>query len=79
MPHSIGGAYATYWCSQYPEEIEAIVFVDGSQLSEERLMPYIEKMGNCELICLGGDHMIYEQKPIECGEMIKNFIDGLDN
>ena len=40
---------------------------------------YLEKMGNCEMICLGGDHMIYEQKPIECGEMIKNFIDGLDN
>ena len=223
MPHSIGGVYATYWCSQYPEEIEAVVFIDGTQLSantydgeeiekstwgnyvlshleglgfgryflrdsfyyypdnysdveqylgdalsiammgsvatlseddhkvenaqkafntivtnevpklyicaswgyEERedffeyikwinrqiernnlgeqkndnpsdglvwkflkqceenrqniLMPYLEKMGNCELICLGGDHMIYEQKPIECGEMIKNFIDGLDN
>ena len=224
MPHSIGGAYATYWCSQYPEEIEAIVFVDGSQLSEdafedeaiyevgfetkalaflakigfsrfvirdyfyhypanyseeeqylgdalmyltfdsiapesesgllvengrkafdtivtndipklyicaswgiktkediielnewineqidinsldmpkrsieyddktieeildnfekarqERLMPYIEKMGNCELICLGGDHMIYEQKPEECGIIIKDFIDRLNN
>ena len=46
---------------------------------QEKLMPYIEKMGNCELICLGGDHMIYEQKPVACGEMIKSFIDGLDN
>lgn len=35
MPHSIGGAYATYWECQYPEEIEAIVFLDGTQLSEE--------------------------------------------
>ena len=35
MVHSIGGAYANYWCSNYPEEIEAIVFVDGSQLSED--------------------------------------------
>ena len=33
MPHSIGGAYANYWVSQYPKEIEAVVFVDGSQLS----------------------------------------------
>jgi pimeloyl-ACP methyl ester carboxylesterase len=35
MPHSIGGAYATYWACTYPEEIEAIVFVDGSQLSSD--------------------------------------------
>lgn len=34
MPHSIGGAYANYWASNYPEEIEGIVFVDGSQLGE---------------------------------------------
>ena len=34
MPHSIGGAYANYWVSNYPEEIEAVVIVDGSQLSE---------------------------------------------
>ena len=224
MPHSIGGIYATYWVSNYPEEIEAVVFIDGTQLSENAyvgyedeyastlvdyalahlmklgfsrfvlkndfylypdnytkneqylgdalsirtmssiatlsectntpsnaqkafkeivtndvpklyicsgwgfktredfveytkwingqrelnnlgdpsdenpsdeivdkalkqsednrqniLMPYLEKMGNCELICLGGDHMIYEQKPIACGEMIKNFIDGMDD
>ena len=35
MPHSIGGAYANYWVSNYPDEIEAIVFVDGSQLSSD--------------------------------------------
>lgn len=34
MAHSIGGAYATYWESVHPEEIEAVVFVDGSELSE---------------------------------------------
>lgn len=224
MPHSIGGIYATYWVSNYPEEIEAVVFLDGTQLSENAyvgaedeyastfvdyamahlmklgfsrfvlrndfylypdnyskneqhlgdalsirtmssiatlsectntpsngqkvfdevvandvpklyicsswgfktrkdfvehikwinrqreinnlgdqnnenpsdemvdkllkqsennrqniLMPYLEKMGNCELICLGGDHMIYEQKPKECGIIIKNFIDRLNN
>ncbi len=35
LPHSIGGAYANYWSSIYPEEIEAILFVDGSQLNED--------------------------------------------
>lgn len=223
MPHSIGGAYATYWASKYPEEIEGVVFVDGSELSEnafddepveavsfgdrmlallaklgfsrfvlrdlnyhypdnyteeeqylgdalslmtydsiafcsedgliaqnaqdafngivtndipklyicadwgfqtkeelieynkwmrrrieinnldmqlipteyddgmlqlildeyekarqDTLYPYIEKMGNCEVVLLAGDHMIFEQKPDECGEIIKNFLNGLD-
>ena len=35
MPHSVGGAYANYWVSNYPEEIEAVVFVDGSQLKAD--------------------------------------------
>ena len=223
MPHSIGGAYANYWVSEYPEEIEAVIFVDGSQLSadafaeneayeiglgdkclallaklgfsryvlrdyfyhypdnyteeeqylgdelmlmtmdslapvsedynlaenaqaafngiitndvpklyicaswgiqteddlidyskwinrqieindldielrnteyddvrlmeilntyensrQETIYPYVEKMGNCKVVCLGGDHMIYEQKPEECGNIIKDFIYELD-
>lgn len=223
MPHSIGGAYATYWVSKYPEEIEAVVFVDGSELCEdafadepvenvglsdrllatmaklgfsrlvlrnyfyhypdnysekeqqladalmfrtldsiapvseaclladnaqysfkeiiqndvpklyicsswgiedketfleycswtkrqkeinhleieesseplddntingilekfekgrkETIFPYVDKLGNCEFVCLGGDHMIYEQKPKECGDIVNSFIKGLD-
>lgn len=45
---------------------------------QETIYPYAEKMGNCEVVCLAGDHMIYEQKPIECGEIIKGFIDDLE-
>ena len=51
------------------------------ELAEGRetvLYPYAEKMGNCEVILLGGDHLIYEQKPRECGEIVKTFLDGLD-
>ena len=40
------------------------------------LMPCLEKIWNCELICITGDHMIYEQKPEECGEIVKGFVDG---
>lgn len=35
LPHSLGGAYATYWVSRYPEEIEGIVFLDGTSLDGE--------------------------------------------
>lgn len=30
IAHSLGGAYATYWESTYPDEVEAVIFVDGS-------------------------------------------------
>lgn len=48
------------------------------ELRQEIIYPYAEIMGNCDVVPLGGDHMIYEQKPEECGEVIKLFIDGLD-
>ena len=32
LPHSLGGAYATYWVSRYPEEIEGVVFLDCTWL-----------------------------------------------
>lgn len=32
MPHSLGGVYATYWESMYPDEIEGVVFIDTSEL-----------------------------------------------
>ena len=50
-------------------------------LEEDRqntIYPYAEKMGNCEVVCLGGDHMIFEQKPDECGKIVKEFIDSLN-
>lgn len=53
-----------------------------NELAEGRetvLYPYAEKMGNCEVVLLGGDHLIYEQKPEECGEIVKTFLDGLDS
>ncbi|MBR1739986.1 MAG: alpha/beta hydrolase [Ruminococcus sp.] len=45
----------------------------------EIIYPYAEKLGNCEVVLLGGEHGIYEQRPDECGEIIKAFIDGLDS
>ena len=50
----------------------------GRDYKERVLLPYLEKLGNCELVSLSGDHLIYEQKPDECGQIIRNFIDGLD-
>lgn len=35
MPHSIAGVYTSYWVSKYPEEVEAVVFLDGTQMTED--------------------------------------------
>lgn len=48
----------------------------GRDYKERILLPYLEKLGNCELVSLPGDHLIYEQKPDECGQIIRDFIDG---
>ena len=34
VAHSLGGVYATYWESLYPEDIEGVVFLDSTQLRE---------------------------------------------
>lgn len=45
---------------------------------QDIIYPYAEKMGACEVVLLPGDHAIYEQRPEECGKVVKDFIDGLD-
>ena len=42
------------------------------------LSAYAEKLGSCEIVCLPGDHCIYDQKPDECGKLINDFLDQLD-
>lgn len=32
---------------------------------QDIIYPYAEKMGNCKVVLLPGDHAIYEQKPEE--------------
>lgn len=66
-------------CDTNPsEEIVEKYISQCEQARNDIIYPYADKMGNCQVICLGGDHMIYEQKPEECGALIKEFIDALD-
>ncbi len=44
----------------------------------DELYPYLEKLGNCEIVLLPGIQPIYMQRQTECGEIIKRFIDSLD-
>lgn len=63
---------------EYDEETAQKILTEYQKAREDVIYPYAEKMGNCQVVCLAGDHMIYEQKPKECGEMIKEFLRGLE-
>ena len=42
LPHAFGGVYATYWESQYPDEIEGVFFMDGTCLTAGGTVPSAE-------------------------------------
>ena len=47
------------------------------KLRDKTLSAYAEKLGNCEIVCLPGDHCIYAQKPDECAKVINDYIEKL--
>ena len=67
--------------SKSPEELgDGVItnFLNSCEkIREEILYPYLEKLGNCEIKLLGGDHMIYMQKPHEVAELIIDFLNNL--
>lgn len=55
-----------------------IEFEEIEEYRKEKMQPYVEKLGNCEIVNLPGGHFIHLEKPQECAEIIKEFIDGLN-
>lgn len=66
------------WKNIEDEDKRKKILDSYEETRKEILYPYLEKMGNCRYVALGGDHYIFEQKPAECGEILKEFIDGLE-
>ena len=72
LAHSIGGMYASWWTGNYPDEIEATVFLDGTQLSEtayedepdstvtfeDRALTFLAKLGFSRYV-LRNEHYLY--------------------
>ena len=51
------------------------------EITDERqkvIEPCLEKLGNCEMVFLPGDHFVFKQKPEECAQVVKDFITKLD-
>ena len=64
--------------TEYDDETVREILDEYEKAREDIIYPYAEKMGNCKVVCLGGDHMIYEQKPDECAEIIAGFLRELE-
>lgn len=45
---------------------------------EEKIMPYINSLGNTEIVLLPGDHLIFLEKPEKLSKIISDFIASLD-
>ena len=45
---------------------------------ETELQPYLDKMGNCELVLLPGIHCIYDQRPDDVAEIISDFLERIE-
>ncbi|MBR5649594.1 alpha/beta fold hydrolase [Pseudobutyrivibrio sp.] len=74
----------TVWNSLEPNDVPK-VFIDASyqvandqSFEKDYWIPYAEKMGNCEIVPLYGNHSIYFEKPKECANIVMNFISGLE-
>lgn len=60
------------------EETVTEIMRETSAYLHNVLNPYLDRLGNCGLISLPGDHLIYETEPDACGEIIRAFISGLN-
>ena len=56
------------------------IYEEALRLMEERRMEwseaYYEKLGNCEVVEIPGDHTIFPDKPDKCSKIKKEFIGG---
>lgn len=88
LAHSIGGMYASWWAGKYPDEIEAAVFLDGTQLSEttyedepdstvtfeDRALAFLAKIGISRYV-LRNEHYLYPDPFSEEEQMLGDALD----
>lgn len=56
------------WCSLSEEDKQFLLY-------ESELQPYLDKIGNCELVLLPGIHCIYDRRPDDVADIIRDFLE----
>ena len=67
--------------SNDPEKVKELshkLYESSVELNEKSILPYVERLGNCTLVSLAGDHMLYLQKPDEVLRECEIFLNTLD-
>lgn len=54
MPHSMSGLYTTYWQSKYPDEIEAVMIIDGTEAQHYDLEKDAFDLGSVKWVSRAG-------------------------
>ena len=49
---------------------------ESEEANKKELLPYLEKMGNYQIVYLPGSHFIYKTEPEEFGKSIRNYLDS---
>jgi len=62
----------------YDRSLIPVTIEKSKEVRESTIIPYVEKMGNCEMVLLAGDHFIFDQRPEECTGIIEEFLGKLD-
>ena len=65
--------------TEITSEIAQKVINDATKHTNDVIVPYLEKMGNTKLVNLGGNHALYEERPEELAEVIREFVENIDN
>ena len=65
---------------EQPRVSKTMYDMDAVKKSREtELQPYLDKLGNCELVLLPGIHCIYDQRPDDVAVVIRYFLDRIEN
>ena len=62
----------------YDKSLIPITLEQSQNMRDTVIKPYIEKMGNCEMVLLGGDHFIFDQRPDDCADVIRQLFDKIE-
>ena len=63
---------------QFDTSLIAVTLEQSKEMQDNVIKPYTEKMGNCEMVLLGGDHFIFDQRPDDCADVIQQLFDKIE-
>ncbi len=62
----------------FDKSLISVTLEQSQNMRDTVIKPYTEKMGNCEMVLLGGDHYIFAQRPDDCADVIEQLLEKID-